>query len=191
MVVMKPVKLLALLFVVNIVAIGAVVQFIRPNAAEAFSIQQVQIQQPDVSEPDFISGTPTRLIVPDSKINIDISDGEYDSHTKEWTLENKQVHHALITPKPNNTAGNTFIYGHNNRETLAALLDAELGTEAMLETEEGITFRYVLREVKDVDPTDVSIFEYQGPAILTLQTCSGAWYEQRRLFTYELMEVAS
>jgi hypothetical protein len=35
-------------------------------------------------------------------------------------------------------------------------------------------------------PTDATLFEYKGKPILTIQTCSGVWYQNRQLFTFDL-----
>ena len=179
---------MVVLFVTNLILIMGVIYSMRPKSVASFSIQQVSIQQPDSTKPEFLSATPNRIIIPEKSVSVPVEDGVYDSISKKWTLGSKTAHHALITPNPNNQSGNTFIYGHNKRDVFGPIVDLNPGAEALIETDEGITFRYVLRSVKDVDPSDISLFEYEGPAILTVQTCSGAWYEQRRLFTFELME---
>lgn len=185
---MKPIQLMVALFVVNIIFITGVVYAVSPKADVPFEIQQVSIQQPDNTKPEFLTGTPKRIIIPAKNLSVSIAEGTYSPTTKQWTLGDKTAHHALITPKPNNQAGNTFIYGHNKKEVFGSIIDLEVGSEAIIETKEEISFRYVLRSVRDVEPSDVSLFEYEGSPILTVQTCSGSWYEQRRLFTFEMME---
>ncbi len=190
---MSLVKIMVVIAVFNILAITGVIYAIKPKprAADAFSVQQVEIQKPDTKLPDYTEGSPESLQIPEINLSTDIQDGVYKPETQEWTLSSDSAHHALITPKPNNQSGNTFIYGHNKPEVFGPMVDLQVGTKASITTKEGSVFHYILRSVKDVEPNDTSLFEYKGPAILTVQTCSGAWFEQRRLFTFELIEVTA
>lgn len=185
----KPINLLVLFFVVNIIAISATVYALRPNSHVDFSMQTVSIQQPNPQDPELITDTPKSISIPSIGLNVPIEAGVYNTTETSWTLNSDTAHYALITPKPNNLAGNTFIYGHNNPVVFGRLVDILPGTEAIVTGKKGIEFRYLLRSVVDVDPTDVSLFEYEGGPILTIQTCAGSWFENRRLFTFELIEI--
>lgn len=136
-----------------------------------------------------VAGKPVRIIIHTASIDLPVVDGIYDEATGEWSLSDNAAHYAVVTPIANNVGGNTFVYGHNRSSVFASLLKASIGDEARVETENGHALHYVLRSVKDVEPTDVSLFQYEGKPILTVQTCSGAWYENRRLFTFELTKV--
>ncbi len=57
-------------------------------------------------------------------------------------------------------------------------------------TSNGLRFDYQFIAYKDVKPEDVSVFNYSGKPIVTLQTCSGIWNEQRRMFEFNFTGVA-
>lgn len=135
------------------------------------------------------AGKPVRFHVPAVNVDLTVADGLYNTATGNWTLSNDKAHYATITPYANNIEGNTFIYGHNRRAVFAPLLNLKAGDRAYVYTDNKKIFTYTLRSIKDVDPTDVSLFTYQGKPILTVQTCSGTWYENRRLFTFDFVSV--
>lgn len=135
------------------------------------------------------AGKPVRISIPSVKIDLSVADGVYNQKTGAWTLSTDKAHYATITPFANNIKGNTFIYGHNRRSVFAPLLQIKVGDKAYVHTNNNKLFTYVFRESNDVDPSDVSLFAYQGDPILTLQTCSGTWYQDRRLFTFDFVGV--
>lgn len=141
-----------------------------------------------VNEEPRISGTPTHISFPNVGISVDIAPGYYDAKTNSWTLSNDKAHYATITDLPNNKTGNTFIYGHNRWQVFTKLLDAKVGDTAVLKTDNGHTFTYTLRTINDIDPSDTSYLQTHQSPILTVQTCSGIWYEHRRMFTFDLTE---
>lgn len=135
------------------------------------------------------AGKPVRIVVPSVNVDLNVADGLYNQKTGKWTLSNDKAHYAMITPFANNIEGNTFIYGHNRRSVFAPLLKLKVGEKAYVYTDNKKVFEYTLRSYKDVDPTDASLFAYEGKPILTLQTCSGTWYQDRRLFTFDFISV--
>ena len=160
-----------------------------PSAPEGLALREVSIQRPANDSPALVKGKPTQLSIESIDLDIDVIDGRYDTVTKEWDLSTDKAHYALMTPEANNQVGNTFIYGHNRNEVFSTLDQTKVGDTALVETENGKIFEYRLRNIKEVAPTDVSLFEYTGDPILTIQTCSGSWYEKRKLFTFEFVEV--
>ncbi len=138
--------------------------------------------------PNLITGHPVNLSIPSTKINVGIIDGQYNQKTKQWTLTNNKAQFATITSTPNNIGGNTYIYGHYRPEVFAYLHIIKPGAEAYVKTDNGYIFTYRFREVHTVDPTDSSIFAYQGAPILTLQTCSGAWFQNRQQYTFDFIK---
>lgn len=133
-----------------------------------------------------ISGRPVHIQIPSVGINIPVIDGYYYPATNGWTLTNYAAQYAVQTPLANNTEGNTFIYGHNRHSVFEALLNIKLGAEAIITTDNGHTFTYVFKGALITTPSNLSLFSYQGPPILTLQTCSGTFYQNRQLFTFDL-----
>lgn len=137
-----------------------------------------------------VSGTPTHIAVPSVGISVDVEPGYYDKAKQTWTLSNTKAEYATITPRANDASGNTFIYGHNRWEVFYKLLKVQPGDEAIVTTDNNRTFTYKMMAQKITKPTDDSLFHYQGPPILTLQTCSGLWYQNRSLFIFSLEKVS-
>lgn len=137
-----------------------------------------------------VSATPTRLIIPRLDIDIKIVEGSYKSADSTWTLSDDYVHHADITSKPNNTSGNTLIYGHNYDNVLGTTRDIKPNDIVLIETDKDKTFRYVYKEDIVVDPSDTEIFNinYAEPH-LTILTCDGEWDQFRRIMTFKLQRV--
>lgn len=182
-----PARVMTGLVAINFALIFFVVRSLQYHPPKNFSLYSVSIQQPPKTE-QLVSEKPIRIVVPSLGIDLPVEDGIYNNKTKEWTLSDTAVHYALVTPQPNNLAGNTFIYGHNKQGIFDQLKNLKLGETVELHGEKTI-FRYVLKTVHEVSPEDVSLFSYTGPSQLTIQTCSGTWYEKRQLFTLSFQEV--
>ncbi len=155
---------------------------------------QVAAKVADTSQPiqkdePVISGAPSHISFPSQNISIDIIPGYYNEKDNTWTLSKDKAQFATVTSEPNNKTGNTFIYGHNRWQVFTGLLRAQPGDQAIVNTSNGHTFTYTLREIKDTDPTDLSYMQPHNSPILTVQTCSGVWYEHRRMFTFDLVMV--
>lgn len=135
----------------------------------------------------LITGHPVSINVPSVGINIPVIDGYYNSKNKEWTLSLDKAQFATPTVLPNNIKGNTFIYGHFRWGVFYTLPKIKAGEEAFITTDNGYQFKYRFYTTYATQPTDSSVLHYEGPPMLTLQTCSGTWYQNRQmyLFSYE------
>ncbi len=142
------------------------------------------------SKGPLIIGEPSHIKIPSVNISVDVKRGYYDKKSQTWTLSDVKAEYATVTVKPNNKTGNTFIYGHNRPAVFSRLLQAKPGDKAIVTTSNNHRFIYKLAEEKVTKPNDLSLFNYQGSPILTLQTCSGAWYQDRTLLTFNLAEVS-
>lgn len=160
----------------------------KPPVAAATSTKPADITQPVHNDEPVISGQPTHISFPSRDISIDVAPGYYDAAHNSWTLSKDKAHFATVTSEPNNKTGNTFIYGHNRWQVFTGLLNAQPGEQAIITTANGHTFTYTLRSVTDVDPDDTSYMQPHNSPILTVQTCSGLWYENRRMFIFDLVE---
>lgn len=136
-----------------------------------------------------VEGKPVRITLKRIGIDVAIADGYYNQQNKSWTLSLDKAHYAIMTVMPNNQGGNTFIYGHNRPAVFSKLLNVRPGDTAVVKTSNGKTFTYTYRSMRETNPNDDSLFSYQGAPILTLQTCSGLWYQNRSLYTFTLSEV--
>lgn len=186
---MKASRLILGFFTLNTLAVVLAINLVQPKSYADFQLQDVTIQQIDTDNTEVISGRPTQLRLESVGVDIAVASGGYDPDNKKWDLSDDKAHYATITPEANNTMGNTFIYGHNKPAVFAPLDGLTVGDQAQVTTDSGTVFIYTLKEVRDVEPTDVSLFEYQGPSQLTVQTCTGSWFEKRRLFIFDFTEV--
>lgn len=165
--------------------------FINNKPSQPIIVDIPQQSTEVIKTPGLITGTPSRLVIPESDIDIPVLPGDFNADDSSWTLSGNAAHFASPTIAPNNISGNTFIYGHNNRQVFAGLIGLEESELAYVHTEEGRTFTYKMSHRQTVSPTDLSLFEYEGPSMLTLQTCSGLWYQDRDLLWFEFIEVTS
>jgi LPXTG-site transpeptidase (sortase) family protein len=149
-----------------------------------FASAQSGILHPEI----VISGKPVRLQIPSLNIDLPIVDGQYNAKRQTWTLSNDKVHYAAMTAPANNAQGNTFLYGHNKKGLFNTLNRIQLNAEAIITTDNDHTFTYTFEGALETVPTDDSLFHYDGKPILTIQTCSGTWYQNRQLFTFDFKE---
>lgn len=160
--------------------------FQRKNSEPFFTSTTQQVTPAKAT----VSGMPSHIDLPGVGISIDVAPGYYNKKSQTWTLSINKAQYATITPQPNDGGGNTFIYGHNRLEVFYKLLRVKQGDKAIITTSNKHKFTYSMVSRKDTSPTDSSLFKYQGPPILTLQTCSGFWYQNRSLFVFKLVEAA-
>ena len=135
-----------------------------------------------------IEGEPNHITIPSLNMSLPVINGYYSTYTKEWTLTLSEVQYATITPPPNNYSGNTFFYGHYRPEVFYSLHKIAIGADAIVSTTNNHTFTYQLTKVTVVNPNDDSLFNYKGAPILTVQTCTGTFFQFRQLFTFKLIE---
>ena len=182
------VNLATLLLVIN--AFVPVDLFLLTTAAEKKAQPYIaDAPKPLVPEKKVISGTPVRIVLPRHGIDVTVEPGAYNPDDGTWVISKENAHYALITPPVNDTQGNTLIYGHNDWPVFYKLKNLEAGDIVEVYTENAQIFTYVYQKSEDVRPDDVAIFDYKGPPKLTLQTCSGAWYEKRQLAEFSLLKV--
>ena len=139
--------------------------------------------QPKSTTP-LISGSPVSISVPSVDINIPVINGYYNPASKAWTLSLDKAQFATPTAKPNNLSGNTFIYGHYRLGVFYTLPHIHPGAEATIATDNGYAFTYRFYQTYPTNPTDLSVLTYQGPPMLTLQTCSGSFYQNRQMYLF-------
>ena len=136
-----------------------------------------------------IQGRPVRIEIPSLSIDLPVIDGHYNATRKTWTLSTSKAHYAVMTAPANDAGGNTFIYGHNLPKVFRKLNRIKLEAQAIITTDNGHRFTYSFTGALETVPTDDTLFHYKGEPILTVQTCSGAWYQNRQLFTFKLESV--
>lgn len=136
-----------------------------------------------------VAERPVSLYVPKLNLFLEIDEGFYSPVSKAWNLSNTRAQWATITPRANNKEGNTFIYAHNYPAVFGRLSELAEGDEFILLGEGGHTFVYTMSSRYETNPYDDRLFYYTGPPILTVQTCSGVWDQNRLLVSFKLTRV--
>lgn len=143
-----------------------------------------------------VSGVPVRIIIPDSSydgvvVDLPIDPGYYDPATNAWTLSGYHAQFMTISSQANNFGGDTYIYGHNNDYVFGALrhVTPTVGSTALIYTDNGHILSYSFVSSTNVAPDVTSVLDYQGPPILTIQTCTGSFNEVRTLYKYNFDKV--
>jgi LPXTG-site transpeptidase (sortase) family protein len=160
------------------------------NLVVPYEGQSQVAQAPTTGQPNVVEGQPSELLIPSLKYDLPVIPGVYNPKTKTWTLSLSEVQYATVTPEPNSASGNTFFYGHYRRAVFASLHTIQIGATAIVKTTNGHSFYYQLVSERITNPADTSLFSYKGKPILTIQTCTGLFFQNRQLFTFNLVRVA-
>ncbi|NCU29826.1 sortase [Candidatus Saccharibacteria bacterium] len=135
------------------------------------------------------NGLPLKITIPDTNIDLPVIDGYYDEDSQSWTLTDTNAQFAVMTTRPNSISGNTFIYGHALDDVFGGLGGIRHDSLAYVATDQRQQFVYRFRDSFTVTPEDSSFLSYEGKPILTLQTCSGTFYQNRTIYVFDLKEV--
>jgi LPXTG-site transpeptidase (sortase) family protein len=167
---------------------GHIVEFYSPKQSSVSQV--VAPPKTKIFSQQIISGHPVSFSVERLGINLPVRDGVYDSQTKEWSLSGDAVYFATVTTEPNDTYGNTFIYGHNQVQVIEPMKDIQVGDIVTIKTSNGHTFRYAYTHDSIVAPNFVeALKENPDEPQLTVMTCEGIWSDARRLMYFNLLEV--
>jgi len=131
-------------------------------------------------------GIPTRIVIPSLAIDLSVGLGSYNSADGTWTVDASQAYYADTSMPINNRNGNTLIYGHAQAPVFGSLPSIQPNAEAMVYTDNSYLFHYTYQSMKEVLPTDTSVFSSDGLPTLVLQTCTGDWDTYRALFSFKL-----
>lgn len=160
--------------------------FYHQNQAAAATAPRVQVPQATrPTQPEAVSGKPVSISIPSLELNLPVIDGQYDQNTGKWTLTTDKAQFATPTAEPNNIGGNTLIYGHYRKGVFNTLHTIQPGAQALITTDNGYTFTYTFENSETVDPSNTDIFLYKGAPRLTIQTCSGAFFQNRQFFYFK------
>lgn len=159
----------------------------RNKVAVAQGTATIATQSPVKPNPsvNLVTGKPVSIAIPSLQMNLQIIDGVYKQSTGQWTLTLDKAQFALPSAQPNNQSGNTLIYGHYRKAVFAYLHLIQPGAQATLTTANGYQFTYTYQSSQAFDPTDTSIFAYDGPPRLTIQTCSGTFFQHRQMYYFQ------
>jgi hypothetical protein len=140
----------------------------------------------------LVSGIPVKIVIPASGIDLSVDPGYYNPADGSWTLSQSHAQYAMMTTLANNSSGNTFIYGHGTDAVFGKIgtQTPTVGAQALIYTDNGHILSYRFHDARNLAPTDTSVFdEYNGPAILTIQTCTGSLSEWRTMFRFDFEKV--
>ena len=137
----------------------------------------------------IISGKPVRLVIAAARVDLPVQEGHYNPADQSWSLSGTRVNFAVPSALPNDAGGNTFIYGHNYPYVLGRLPQLKVGDIAQVFTDNGYVFTYTYQTRQSFKPNDASVFRYQGPPILSVQTCDGRWNQLREIFSFSFTKV--
>lgn len=184
--ILKTTRLFAATLVVAGAALIAPLAYftLRTNQAVAANKPTVVQQVLPPQKPTLITGTPVKLSIPSLKMDLQVIPGLYNKQTHDWTLTLDKAQFATISTPPNNETGNTLIYGHYRPEVFAYLHLIKSGAKAYVTTDNGYKFTYTYKNSEALDPADTSIFLYKGVPRLTIQTCSGSFFQHRQMYYF-------
>ncbi len=160
--------------------------FVHPPLVEALKSLPISSAPAPVK---IISGLPTRIVVPSQGLDLPVDLGVYNLSDNSWSLSGYHAQYAVGTPLANNHDGNTFLYGHNNKYVFGHLRFLNPGDKVLIYTDNNHLFTYNYIGALNVNPDDTSVFHYQGPPMMTIQTCSGDWNEWRRMYKFNLDKI--
>lgn len=167
---------------------GQVVQAVSPVQDQVS--QAITLPKKRILSQQIISGHPVRFSVERLGIDLPVNDGVYNPQTREWSLSDDAVYFATITTEPNESQGNTFIYGHNQSQVIGLMSAIQPGDIVTIQTSNNHTFRYTYTHDSIVAPTfTAALKEDPDKPQLTVMTCEGIWSETRRMMYFDLLEV--
>lgn len=135
-----------------------------------------------------ITGYPVSIYIPGSRpafnMSVNIIPGYYNASTGAWTLTTTDAQFVTFSAQPNNITGNTYIYGHYRPNIFAYLHLISLGTIATITTSNGYLFKYKYVYTYAVSPSQTAVLDTSKAPILTVQTCSGAFFQNRQMYIF-------
>lgn len=182
----KLVILISTLAIVSVFTFLFVFYFSKPtipNSNRSSLSLDAPKRAPAVLAVQTVKGSPELLSIPSLGLNLNVIPGTEDKNGN-WTLTWDKVQYATVSTEPNNSGGDTLIYGHESKGVFLTLFLLKKGDTASVQTDNGYIFHYKYEGTYAVNPHDVSIFDYQGPPILTLQTCSGVFFQNRQMYQF-------
>jgi sortase (surface protein transpeptidase) len=182
----KQLRFLAVILIIAGLAIVVPLNYyaMQSRAALAHDTPTIPVK-PIQFKPTVITGLPVAIAIPSLKMNLQVIPGIYNPRTGQWTLTDSMAQFATPSVQPNNEAGNTLIYGHYRPEVFAYLHHIVAGAQAVITTDNGYQFTYTFQNSVAFNPSDTSIFTYQGAPRLTIQTCSGAFMQNRQMYYFQ------
>ncbi len=161
----------------------------KVEASRASFDAQQKISSNKEAQSAYISGTPSRIIIPGLGIDLQVIPSQYDSAKLTWPVATDASNYAVNTTKNNNFEGKTLIYGHKTQRVFGKTKMISVGDEVFVYTTNNHIFRYTYAYDDNVSPISTQLFaSLGGKPGLVLMTCDGAWDQERRVMFFELRE---
>ncbi len=128
---------------------------------------------------DYSQSPPTRLVIP--RLGLDTSVKDVTVKLGSWQVADYAAGHNLGTANPGEV-GNMVLAGHRDirGSVFLRLPDLQKGDNFTVYSNAG-AFRYVVTEIFEVAPTDISVMNPTSEASATLITCTPLGTSTRRL----------
>lgn len=140
------------------------------------------------SNEKLVTGFPVSISIPGERnalnMNVPIVPGYYNKNNGSWSLSLSDAQFAVMTSQPNNISGNTFIYGHYRPAVFAYLHLIKPGVVATITTNNGYVFSYRYINTYAVQPNNTSALVNSDVPVLTVQTCSGSFFQNRQMYIF-------
>lgn len=143
-------------------------QKILPPQA-VFAVSEEQNSQTDV--------TISSISIPSVDINTAVVKGAVKDN--QWYISEDSANY-ISKNIPGNRKGNTIVYGHNTKNIFANLKDVTEGEEITVAYANGDTQTYIVEEIYETFPTDITPIQPTEGDVLTIYTCSG-FFDTRRI----------
>lgn len=168
-----------------VASLQAPLPYISDELASSGEQSDYLVPQAAVPLPAARDPRPQRLLMP--SIGVDTPIKEVFVENGAWQVAEYAAgyHHGTALPGQN---GNTVMAGHAGLRgaVFAALGNLSIGDEVTVETGDW-RYRYRVREVKAVWPTQVSVMDPTATPVLTLITCTN-WDTQRLIVIADLVD---
>lgn len=165
---------------------------IESNVSNAISIAKsnnnLTSKDKAVADKDY-EGTPIHLDIPSIGLNLGVINGAYNPSTASWTLTPNKAQFATVTHLLNNRGGLSLIYGHDTGSVFSKTSQLKTGDIIEIQTDTHLTFTYEYKDSFVVLPSDTRVLDYVGPPRLSLLTCTGRWYQDRKIMNFDLIAI--
>lgn len=145
-------------------------------------------EKKEAQQQSLVTGYPVSISIPGPRpalnMNVNIIPGHYDANTGAWTLTTTDAQFVTFSAQPNNETGNTYIYGHYRPNIFAYLHLISPGTIATIRTSNGYQFNYKFVYTYAVAPNQTATLNASKAPILTVQTCSGDFFQNRQMYIF-------
>jgi LPXTG-site transpeptidase (sortase) family protein len=123
------------------------------------------------------SPLPVQITIPNLNINLEIK--ETNINNGYWEVTDDYANHLSISARPEEN-GNIVIYAHNKAKLFGKLRYLKRGNKIIIRTTDNSKYEYLVKDIKEVLPTDTFDVQSKNYKTLTLFTCIG-FMDNKRL----------